>query len=771
MAIGPSDTMLAAMLAAAALLGGAVGMYLARRHGRSPSSGDAGQPRSGDPRVLQNALDHMEEGIAVVDRDLRLVAWNLGYRHVLGLPRGLLTPGEPIETAIRHCFDSGLLAADDAGVDATVERLMANMRDPKADPEICRTTDGRMIAISRAPLPDGGTVNRYVDVSERVRVEEALRLSEERYALAAQASSEGIWDWDIAKGRVYYSARWLSLLGLSEEAVTGTPADWIDRVHPRDRDTFKVALDAYLDGESDRFAEEVRMTHANGDILWVSVTGAAVWRDRAGIEAGTEATGPVTARRGVRPERLVGSLTDITKRKRAEERLIHDALYDSITGLPNRALFLDRIEQRLQRWIARERTGGPNKAFAVLFLDLDRFKVINDSLGHDVGDELLIDVARRLEGAAKPEDSLARLSGDEFGLLLPEIDGEADAVECAHWLQADLSAAFHLREREIFTTVCIGIAMPQSGFRTAEDMLRAADIAMYRAKDRGHSSCIVFDPSMQSMAISQLQLESDLRRAVERDEILMLYQPIVALDSGRLAGFETLARWNHPERGLVQPADFIPLAEDNGIIAAIGAQALRKSVKQMRLWMDDLGDLAPDSISVNLSGRQLQEPDLVRDLEVMLARAGVPGSRLKLEVTESMIMRNPEATSRTLMELKDLGIALSIDDFGTGYSSLSYLHRFPFDTLKIDRSFVTAMTERSENAEILRTISLLAHTLGKDVIAEGVERAEQLEGLAAIGCEFAQGFHFSRPLDAEAASALMRDGGSWDVPGQEVDLE
>ncbi|MBP5858909.1 EAL domain-containing protein [Marivibrio halodurans] len=767
MAIGPSDTMFAAMLAAAALLGGVVGMFLARRRGDRGVPDNADAPQSGDPRVLQDALDHMEEGIAVVDRDLRLVAWNLGYRHVLGLPRGLLTPGEPIETAIRHCFDSGILAADDEGVDAAVDRLIANMRDPTADPEICRTTNDRLIAITRVPLPDGGTINRYADVTERVRMEEALRLSEERYALAAQASSEGIWDWDIVRGRAYYSTRWLSLLGLSAADIAGTPADWIDRVHPRDRDTLKIALDAYLDGESDRFAEEVRMKHADGDTLWVSVTGAAVWRD----ETGAEATGPIPARRGARPERLVGSLTDITKRKRAEERLIHDALYDSVTGLPNRALFLDRIEQRLHHWIARDRAGEPNKGFAVLFLDLDRFKVVNDSLGHDVGDELLIDVARRLEGAAKPEDSLARLSGDEFGVLLPEIGDEADAIECAHWLQADLSAAFHLRDREIFTTVCIGIAMPQSGFRAAEDMLRAADIAMYRAKDKGHSSCIVFDPSMQSMAISQLQLESDLRRAVERDEILMLYQPIVALDSGRIAGFETLARWNHPERGLVQPADFIPLAEDNGLIASIGAQALRKSVKQMRVWMDELGHLAPDSISVNLSGRQLQEPDLVRDLEVMLARAGVPGSRLKLEVTESMIMRNPEATSRTLMELKDLGIALSIDDFGTGYSSLSYLHRFPFDTLKIDRSFVTAMTERSENAEILRTISLLAHTLGKDVIAEGVERAEQLEGLAAIGCEFAQGFHFSRPLDAQAASTLMRTGGSWDIPGQAADTD
>jgi EAL domain-containing protein (putative c-di-GMP-specific phosphodiesterase class I) len=312
--------------------------------------------------------------------------------------------------------------------------------------------------------------------------------------------------------------------------------------------------------------------------------------------------------------------------------------------------------------------------------------------------------------------------------------------------------------------VCIGIALPSAGFRRAEDMLRAADIAMYRAKDKGQSSYMLFDPSMQIRAITLLQLESDLRRAVERDEILVLYQPIISLKTGRIAGFETLARWRHPDRGLVQPADFIPLAEDNGLIAAIGAQALRKSCRQMKRWMESYGEDAPATISVNLSGRQLQDPDLVRDIELMLAQSGTPGSRLKLEVTESMIMRNPETVARSLAELKDLGVSLSIDDFGTGYSSLSYLHRFPFDTLKIDRSFVAALDDRRENQEIIRTIALLAHALGKDVIAEGVESADQLARLDALGIEYAQGFIFSHPLEVEGAEVLLGERRRWDVP-------
>ncbi|MEQ8602967.1 MAG: EAL domain-containing protein [Marivibrio sp.] len=723
--------------ALSALIGGLTGFRKGRRDG---ARGAASQT------ALQNALDYMADGIVVTDEALTLVAWNRRYREIFSIAEGGIVEGDPIAKAIRSAFEAGVLVRPDArAIDAHVEARLADIRDGRGAVQLERLADGRWIEIVRNALPQGGFVSTFTDVTERKRAEDALRVSEERYALAAQGSSEGIWDWDLAAERVYYSPRWRAMLGLSPDMISGRPDDWFNRVHPRDVDALRAAIDSYLDGASEQFAAEFRMLHTDDDYLWVAASGLAVRSPHDG-----------------RPQRLVGSMTDISERKRAEEQLIHDALYDSVTGLPNRALFLDRIDQTLQR----RRLQGADDAgegFAVLFLDLDRFKVINDSLGHDVGDELLIDVARRLESAIKPGDSLARLASDEFGVLLGEVRRAEDALETAHWLQSDLAAAFYLRGQEVFTSVCIGVALPSAGFRKAEDMLRAADIAMYRAKDGGQSSTAVFDPSMQSRAISQLQLESDLRRAVDRDEIEVYYQPIVRFDTGRIAGFEVLARWRHTERGLVAPADFIPPAEDVGLIAAIGAQALRKSARAMREWMRRYGGEAPEAISVNLSGRQLQDPDLVRDIELLLAQTGLPGSRLKLEVTESMIMHNPESTARTLMELKDLGVTLSIDDFGTGYSSLSYLHRFPFDTLKIDRSFVAAMEEKRENLEIIRTIALLAHTLGMDVIAEGVESPGQLKRLRELGCESGQGFLFSHPTDADGAEAYLKAARRWDV--------
>lgn len=752
MAISESGAIAAIAAAAAGLAGAAIGAALARwrganRAGPAPSAAPAADADP-DPVVLQRALDYMAEAIAVTDAELRLVAWNRRYREMMEMPEGRLQPGLPVADALRWGFESGVLEApaDGLDLDARIAARLDLLRTADGRPTVERFRSGAWYEIVRRPLPQGGFVTTFSDVSERKRAEDALRLSEERYALAAKGAADGIWDWDLATDRVYYSPRWRGMLGLTADLVSGVPADWFDRVHPREVDALQAALQSYLDGHSEHFTAEFRMLHSDNEYVWVSATGLLV-RD--------EATG--------RPRRLVGSMSDVSERKRAEEKLIHDALYDSVTGLPNRALLLDRIEQTLQR---RRLTGdgaAQAEGFAVLFLDLDRFKVINDSLGHEVGDELLIDVARRLEVGLKPGDTLARLASDEFGVLLTGVESEADALESVHWLQSDLAAAFHLRGQEIFTSVCIGVSLPSAGFERAEDMLRAADIAMYRAKDRGQSSYAVFDPTMQTRAISQLQFESDLRRAVERDEIELVYQPIVRFADGAVAGFETLARWRHPDRGVVVPGDFIPPAEDTGLITAIGAHALRKSCKRMRAWMREFGAGAPGVISVNLSGRQLQDPDLVRDIELMLARTGLPGSRLKLEVTESVIMHNPEATARTLMELKDLGVTLSIDDFGTGYSSLSYLHRFPFDTLKIDRSFIVSMEEKRENLEIIRTIAVLAHTLGMDVIAEGVENAAQLKRLRGLGLEYGQGFLFSRPLDEAAAGEVLRTGRRWDV--------
>ncbi len=703
--------------------------------------------RTAAAALIKATFDHMGDGLTAIDRDGNLLNWNTRFLDLFHIPESAVGVGRNLtgilRTALSEIDADALIRALQEMAAAQEMAGAGNDAGAQDGPtaEVVPLNGDQWVQLSSSPMEDQGSVITYTDVSERLRISEALRRSEERYALAAAGANDGLWDWNIAENQLYTSPRWREMLGIGRDPVSDQPNEWFDRVHPKDIEELHQDIDAHLHGRTDHLQARFRILHADGSYLWALARGIAV-RDDAGKSV-----------------RLTGSLTDITERKRTEEKLIRDALYDTVTGLPNRALFLDRIEQE------RRRHADPvEDRYAVLLLDLDRFKVVNDSMGHDLGDALLIEVARRLEKALKAGDSLARLSGDEFGILLTGITSEEEAQDAVHWLQSDLSAAFVIGEQEVFTSVCVGIAMPRQDFSDAEEMLRAADIAMYKAKAKGQSSTAVFDPQMQTRAITQMQLENDLRRAVDRDEIEMYYQPIISFTTGRMSGVEALARWRHPDRGTVVPADFIPLAEDTGLINAIGTTALRLACRQLKAWQMELGDKAPETISVNLSGRQLQDPDLVREIELILAREGVSGSQLKLEVTESMIMMNPEITSRILIELKDLGVALSIDDFGTGYSSLSYLHRFPFDTLKIDRSFVVSMDEKVENMEIIRSIVLLAHNLGMDVIAEGVESERHLHRLKALDCEFGQGFYFATPQPADRVSAMVLDGTTWDMP-------
>lgn len=697
--------------------------------------------RAATAALIATTFDHMSDALTAVDAHGALLHWNARFVELFGLEAGLVHAG----THLRRAFDGGLSDRDARTMAAVLDRMNwseAGVESEIAPPELVGLDGECWLQISHRAIPDQGFVITYTDVSERMQISEALRRSEERYALAAEGANDGLWDWDLGADRLYTSPRWREMVGIGRDPISDRVEEWFDRVHPKDIEELHQDISDHLDGRTDHLQAEFRLLHADGAYIWTLARGVAS-RDADG-----------------RPVRLTGSLTDVTKRKRAEEKLIRDALYDMVTGLPNRALFLDRIEQERRR-----HSDLSEDTFAVLFLDLDRFKVVNDSLGHDLGDALLIEVARRLEQSVKPGDSVARLAGDEFGVLLTGIADRGEAQDAVHWLQADLAAAFSVGDQEVFTSVCVGISLPSQGFSDAEEMLRAADIAMYKAKERGQSSTAVFDPQMQSRAISQMQLENDLRRAVDRGEIEMYYQPIISFRTGRIAGVEALARWRHPDRGTVVPADFIPLAEDTGLINTIGTAALRLACRQMKQWERDLGAHAPETMSVNLSSRQLQDPDMVREIELILAREGVDGAQLKLEVTESMIMMNPELTSRILMELKQLGVALSIDDFGTGYSSLSYLHRFPFDTLKIDRSFVVSMEEKTENMEIIRSIALLAHNLGMDIIAEGVETERHLRRLNDFNCEFGQGYYFSTPLPAAKIAELIRANHTWDIAG------
>jgi diguanylate cyclase (GGDEF)-like protein/PAS domain S-box-containing protein len=522
------------------------------------------------------------------------------------------------------------------------------------------------------------------------------------------------------------------ILGYTEKELLLT--DFLSITHPDDLPTALSNIGQLLKGKVQASQMEKRYIHKSGHEVWVHWSVSLV-RDQY-----------------IKSAHLIFQIQDITDRKLAEQQLHHDAFHDALTGLPNRALFMDHLKLA----IARSRRSLTTK-FAVLYLDLDRFKVINDSLGHTIGDQLLVGIADRLKKHLRPGDTVARLGGDEFTVLVEDIEDESESVQVAERVQKELSIPFTLSGREVFTTVSMGIAPSSTGYERAEDILRDADTAMYRAKSLGKARYEIFDKAMHARAINLLQMETDMRRALERDEFLLHYQPIVALDNFRLRGFEALVRWQHPERGFISPMDFIPVAEETGMIIQLGEWVMHEACKQMQRWQKIFPVDPPLFISVNLSSKQFSQNTLISSFSTILQETGVKPQTVKLEITESVVMENIDTATDMLRQLRALGVQLAIDDFGTGYSSLSYLHRFPIDTLKIDRSFVTRMSENNENTEIVRTIIVLAQNLGMDVVAEGVETNEQLFLLQKLGCENGQGYFFSKPVNADGAEKIISE--------------
>ncbi|HEX5688757.1 MAG TPA: EAL domain-containing protein [Roseiflexaceae bacterium] len=566
---------------------------------------------------------------------------------------------------------------------------------------------------------------------EHARMHTALRALQERYHLLARGSNDGLWDWDIHSGELFVSPRWKELLGYGEQELSAVDT-WVELTYPDDRSALVEALQAARRGDTTDVQLELRMHHMDGSCSWFLVRGSLLLDDRG------------------RPCRMAGSLTDISLHKSAEARLKHSILYDALTGLPNRTLLIDRLRRAIER--ARRHL---DYRFAILCLDFDRFNVINDSLGHAIGDQLLIEISQRLQACLRTEDTVARLGGDEFAMLIDYIGEVGDAALIAERIQQAIALPFNLEDHEVFTSASIGIAMSITGYDQPETMLRDAATAMSRAKTRGRARYELFDGKMHARVIRQLQLETDLRRALERDEFEIYYQPIVALVSGATIGFEALVRWRHPQQGLIGPGEFMQVAEDTGLIAQIDWWVLRHACRQLATWRETYRIGAPLYVSVNLSGRDFSRPDLAELIAQELRENELDGQSLRLEITESVLMEHSEIASATLIRLREFGVQIYIDDFGTGYSSLSYLHRFPIDTLKIDRSFVNLIGDLNQNTKIIHTIISLARDLGMDVIAEGIETREQLVHLGALHCDYGQGYFFSRPLDSGAATALL----------------
>ena len=555
----------------------------------------------------------------------------------------------------------------------------------------------------------------------------------ERRALALVGSGDMIWDWDVSRDHIWASPEVEDLLGLEPGALESAARDWLEILHPKDRDPFRSTLDAVVEQRRGRVSVTFRLRSRDGHFRWFKL------RARPVLGADGEVV------------RCVGTLLDETDIHNAEERLLHDAVHDNLTGLPNRELFFDRIGSAIVRARA-EGIGRPS----IIIVDIDRFKNVNDSLGLSIGDSMLLTVARRLARQMKPQDTLARIDGDQFGVVvISETEPERIAA-FADGIRRALKAPITLGDREVFLTTSIGVAIYDIAAKKEDDLVKDAEIAMFHAKRLGGDRIEVFRPSLRQHAVDILAVESDLRRALEREEIKVLFQPIIRLADESIAGFEALVRWDHPKRGRLGAGEFISIAERSGLIIPLGILVLEKAARQLSAWQEEFGSDLGIFASVNVSSRQILRHDLINDVKAVLSRVEVARGTLKIEVTESLVMENPEYAAKVLERIKELGPSLALDDFGTGYSSLSYLQRFPFDTIKIDQSFVRGNGGTTKDRPVLlRSIVSLAHDLGMDVVAEGAEtRADVLE-LRALGCEFAQGYVFGEPMSGEDARRLL----------------
>jgi len=683
-----------------------------------------------ETRRFEQLFENTPLAILIADAEESVVDANPAFERLFGFSRSeivdrkindLITPPDRTDEASwlsRRTFNGETVA----------QRTVRHRKDQTAVP----------VEVFGVPVIQDGKIilvyGIYVDQTERLRAEAALRESEEKFRSLAEQSLQGIFV--VKNGKVAYANRMMA-------EITGYPLDEflqfdqprLERIiHPADRTFVVASVNGFEIGDGQVGPQsEYRLISKSGIVKWVLQQTRTVRFDG---DLGVE-----------------GVLVDITQRKRAEEQLLQSALHDPLTGLPNRASFHDRVDLALER--SRGRTRSP---FAVLFLDLDRFKLINDGYGHQAGDRLLVEIAHRLRTAVRPGDTVARLGGDEFTVLIPDVKGQNEAVSVAHRIRDALSSPFKVGDQEVFTTASTGIAISSPHYETPDEILRDADIAMYRAKSEGRARHHVYDETMHPLVLNQLQMENDLRRAVENDEFRLHYQPIVHTSSGRIVACEALLRWQHPDRGLLPPSEFLSVAEDTGLINPIGEWVLKTGCLQAAEWLDDCGVDASPAVSINLFSRQFTRTELVVYIREILDEIGLPPDKLQLEITESATIDVPELAIDVMRRLRDLGVKVHLDDFGTGYSSLAYLQRFAVDTLKIDQGIVQRLGKGGGGAEIVEAIVTLARNLGMDALAEGIETGEQLALVRDLGCTYGQGYLFSKPKPPAEIIEIIKRG-------------
>ena len=673
-----------------------------------------------DAHRRREVIDALDTGLSVVDAKGRVSLWSDALERIVGNRRNRIV-GQTLLGAVPALRETPL--AKDL-TDTLADRTPRTSRIA-----LSRGGATRTLEIKIVPVADGATL-LWCDITDRVRAEQALKRDGERLALAVDGANDGLWEWDLRNDEMYVSNRWKAIVGLNQTATVGRVQDWYDRVHQDDIEPLNEAMKALAAGETPQVEHQLRLRHADDTYRTVLCRAVAGGNSR-------------------RRSRIAGSLTDITDRVVAEERLRTIGFRDPLTGLRNRSDFLEALGKRLDEYKRKPAREG----FAVLYLDLDRFKVINDSLGHLAGDELLIAVSRRLESCLRSDDALGRLGGDEFAILLNTVGDQSQANVIAFKIQDALRAPIQVSGREVFTSASIGIAFGQHDYCNPDEVMRDADTAMYHAKSNGKARHELFDADMHARARDRHDLENDLRHAIKQNAFEVHFQPIVQLTSGMCVGFESLVRWTRNGKP-VSPAIFVPIAEELGVIDELGTWVLENACQTFANWQRRYPDAGLNCITVNASSRQLTQQHFPFLVQEAIRKSGLKVSDLRIEVTETALMDNPQAAAQVLSELRDSGVKIYLDDFGTGCSSLSHLHKLPVDALTIDRSFVMSLLLPDRPA-IVESILALARTLKTSVVAEGIESEIQARELERLGCTHAQGYLFSRPLAPAAAEQVI----------------